>query len=165
MIRPAQLEEAEILTDISFTAKRYWNYPEEYYTIWAGELTICPEYISNNDVLVYEASREICAYYSLVALDKEIKVAGSVIEPGHWLEHMFVRPSHIGHGIGSELFAHLRTRCMKKKIKTLNILVDPNAKGFYQKMGCGYVQEFPSTIVGRTTPHLILSLLKEKSDE
>ncbi|MCP4343837.1 MAG: GNAT family N-acetyltransferase [Desulfobulbaceae bacterium] len=161
MIRPAQLEEAEILTDISFTAKRYWNYPEEYYNIWAGELTISPAYIGSNDVWVYEIDREIHAYYSLVVLDKEIKVAGIVIEPGHWLEHMFVRPSHIGHGIGSELFTHLRARCMKKKIEALNILVDPNAREFYQKMGCGYVQDFPSTIVGRTTPHLILSLPKD----
>jgi GNAT superfamily N-acetyltransferase len=158
MIRPAQLKEAEVLTEVSFAAKRYWNYPEEYYNIWAEELTISPDYIGSNDVWVYETGREIRAYYSLVALKEEILVGGIGIASGHWLEHMFVRPSHIGHGIGSELFAHLCERCTKKKIEALNILVDPNARGFYQKMGCGYVQEFPSTIKGRTTPHLVLSL-------
>ncbi len=158
MIRPAQIEEAEILTEISFSCKRYWKYPEEYYCIWDGELTISPDYISSNDVWVYEIGLEILAYYSLVALAEEIKVVGLALERGHWLEHMFVRPTHIGFGLGSELFVHLSDRCSKKKIKRLNILADPNARGFYQKMGCSYVQEFPSTIVGRTTPHLVLSL-------
>lgn len=158
MIRPAQLEEAEILTEISFTAKGYWKYPEEYYRIWDGELIISPEYISSNDVWVYETSREILAYYSLVTLKEELKVGGIALERGHWLEHMFVRPTYIGFGIGSGLFVHLRDRCIKKKINELSILADPNAKGFYQKMGCDYVQDFPSTITGRTIPHLILSL-------
>ena len=155
MIRPAQLEEAEILTEIYFTAKVYWKYPEEYYCIWDGELTISPDYIGSNDVWVYEIGLEILAYYSLVALKEEINVGGIALERGHRLEHMFVRPTHIGLGIGSGLFVHLRDRCIEQKINELNILSDPNARGFYQKMGCSYVQDFPSTIVGRTTPHLV----------
>ena len=71
---------------------------------------------------------------------------------------MFIRPSHIELGIGTELFAHLRNMCIQHKLEEVNILADPNAKGFYEKMGCSYVQEFSSTIVGRTTPHLVLSL-------
>jgi GNAT superfamily N-acetyltransferase len=79
-----------------------------------------------------------------------------ILAHGHWLEHMFVRPLDIGIGIGTELFSHLRRRCRENKIAALNILADPNARGFYEKMGCHYVQEVPSTIVGRTTPHLAL---------
>lgn len=157
-IRSANKEESDVLTEISFSSKRYWKYPEEYYRIWDGELTICPDYIGSNDVWVYEIGPEIIAYYSLVALKEEIKVGGIALECGHWLEHMFVRPSRIGFGLGSELFTHLRNRCIKKKIEKLNILADPNAKGFYEKMGCLYEREFPSTIIGRTTPHLVLSL-------
>ena len=158
IIRPANKEESDVLTEISFSSKRYWKYPEEYYRIWDGELTISPDYISSNDVWVYEIGLEILAYYSLVVLTEEITVGGIALECGHWLEHMFVRPTHIGFGLGSELFVHLRDRCIEQKINELSILADPNAKGFYQKMGCDYVQDFPSTIAGRTTPHLILSL-------
>ncbi len=155
-MRPAIKEDASVLTDISFAAKRYWQYPEEYYRIWQNELTIGPEYIRDNEVWVYENERDICAFYSLVTLNSELKVGEVILARGHWLEHMFVRPIDIGCGIGTELFRHLRRRCTEKKITSLNILVDPNARGFYEKMGCRYVREVPSTIVGRTTPQLVL---------
>ena len=155
-MRLAGKEDAGVLTDISFAAKRYWQYPEEYYRIWHNELTIGPEYIRDNEVWVYENDQEIRAYYSLVALKSEIKVGGVVLARGHWLEHMFVRPLYLGIGIGTELFSHLRRRCREKEITVLNVLADPKARGFYEKMGCRYVQEFPSTIVGRTTPQLEL---------
>ncbi len=158
MIRPARIEDADILTEISFASKRYWRYPEEYYCIWESELTISADYIGSKDVWVYETDHGILAYYSRVFLEKELEVGGIVIGCGHWLEHMFVLPLHIGFRIGTELFIHLCNNCSRKKIKELNILADPNARGFYEKMGCRYVKEFPSTINGRTTPHLVLSL-------
>lgn len=163
-IRQANREDAGILTEISFSSKGYWEYPKQYYDVWQSELTISPVYIESNDVWVYENSKEIFAYYSLVALKKDFMVGGITIASGHWLEHMFIRPRYIGLGLGTELFAHLRKRCIKQRITELNILADPNAKGFYEKMGCRYVKEFPSTIIGRTTPHLILMLTKDESN-
>ena len=44
-IRRALPTDALFLTSISFGAKRYWNYPEEYYEIWHDELTITKDYI------------------------------------------------------------------------------------------------------------------------
>ncbi len=38
MIRRAKIQEAEILTKISFISKGYWNYPKEFYEIWSKEL-------------------------------------------------------------------------------------------------------------------------------
>ncbi|RJQ84641.1 MAG: GNAT family N-acetyltransferase [Desulfobacteraceae bacterium] len=58
----------------------------------------------------------------------------------------------MGQGIGTKLFDHLRQRCIAKGIKELGILADPNARGFYEKMGCRYQGEHPSTIMNRTTP-------------
>ncbi len=40
-------EEAEILTEISFQSKGYWDYPPEYFDIWKDELTITGDYIRN----------------------------------------------------------------------------------------------------------------------
>jgi hypothetical protein len=54
MIRPAKIQEAEILTKISFDSKGYWGYPKEFYDVWAKELTINSDYITNNDVFVFE---------------------------------------------------------------------------------------------------------------
>lgn len=158
MIRPAKQEEAEILTKISFESKGYWDYPPEYFEIWDNELTINPEYMENNKVFVYELDGCIVGYYSIVELPEDIEVSGIKIEKGFWLEHMFLQPMHIGKGIGSRMFHHMRKKCKAEGINKLGILADPNSKGFYEKMGCEYLGEFSSTIKNRTTPYLRLCI-------
>jgi len=156
MIRPAVQDEAEILTQISFASKSYWNYPQEYFEIWKNELTISPSYIEKNNVFVFELGGVIAGYYSIVELSDDIEVSGIIIERGFWLEHMFIEPAHIGKGIGAGMFQHIRKMCAAKGIGQLGILSDPHSRGFYEKMGCEYVREYPSTIKNRTTPYLIL---------
>lgn len=154
MIRSAKTGEHQRLTEISFSAKKYWNYPPEYYVIWEQELTITAGYILSNDVYVLEKSGEVIAYYSLVDLAESQHVSEIEIEAGLWLEHMFVLPDYIGKTIGTRLFAHCAKVGSKKNHAKLNILSDPNSTGFYQKMGCRFVCDYPSTIAGRTTPLL-----------
>jgi GNAT superfamily N-acetyltransferase len=158
MIRKAKIQEAEILTKISFGSKGYWNYPKEFYDIWSNELKISSDYIQNNDVFVFDNAGEIVGYYSIVELKDDIEVLGVRISKGFWLEHMFIEPRSIGKGIGTKMFDHLRKRCTYRGIKELGILADPNSRGFYEKMGCEYKGEFPSTIKARKTPYLKLFL-------
>jgi GNAT superfamily N-acetyltransferase len=158
MIRKAKIQEAGILTNISFSSKGYWNYPKEYYEIWSKELTIRADYIQNNDVYVFESDGEIIGYYSVVELKDDIEVSGITIGKGFWLEHMFIEPHSIGKGIGTKMFEHLRERCATIGINELGVLADPNSRGFYEKMGCEYILEYPSTIKNRTTPYLQLKI-------
>jgi GNAT superfamily N-acetyltransferase len=157
MIRPARRGEAAVLTNLSFESKGFWRYPPAYFEIWKNELTISADYIKMNEVHVYETGRTVAGYYAIVELPEGIEISGIRLPKGFWLEHMFIDPRHIGKGIGSNLFRHLRSRCEDMGIAELGILADPNARGFYEKMGCRYVGEFPSTIKNRTTPYLILS--------
>lgn len=156
MIRPAKHDEATILTRITFASKGYWGYPREYFAIWKHELTISPEYIEKNAVYVYEMDTTVAGYYSIVEFPEDIDVSGINLPKGSWLEHMFIEPRYIGKGIGSAMFRHLRNRCEEMGIGELGILSDPHSRGFYEKMGCQYVRDFPSTIKDRTTPYLIL---------
>lgn len=158
MIRSGKSNEADVLTEISFASKGYWHYPEEYFKAWHNELTISSEYIEENDVLVFEKRDAIIGYYSIVELKENIEISGIKIDKGFWLEHMFIEPQHIGHGIGTLLFRHLRERCVARSITELKILADPNARGFYEKMGCIFMGEYPSTIKNRTTLLLHLQL-------
>lgn len=158
MIRRAKIQEAEILTKISFDSKGYWGYPKEFYDIWSNELTISTDYIQKNDVFVFENDSVIISYYSIVELKDDIEVSGVRISKGFWLEHMFVEPLSIGKGIGTKMFDHLRKRCAYRGINKLGILADPNSRGFYEKMGCEYKREYPSTIKNRTTPYLQLKI-------
>ena len=154
MIRPAKPNEAEALSRISFDSKGYWGYPEKYFETWKHELTISPDYIEKNAVYVYETGPDLAGYYAVVELTKDIEVSNIRLPKGFWLEHMFVEPRHIGKGIGSTMFRHLQDQCGEIGISELAILSDPHARGFYEKMGCRYVREFPSTIKNRTTPYL-----------
>ncbi len=160
MIRRARADEHELVTEISFRSKKYWDYPTHYFDIWHKELTLSPQYILQNDVFVIEVSESIVGYYSLIELKSNIYISKIMLEAGHWLEHMFLLPSFIGNGLGRELFIHCIKTCKEKSIAEIKILSDPNAKGFYIKMGCNYIDEYPSTIAGRTTPYLTLQLDK-----
>ncbi|MEE4253696.1 MAG: GNAT family N-acetyltransferase, partial [Desulfuromusa sp.] len=158
MIRRARIQEAEILTKISFSAKGYWNYPKEFYEKWSNELTISSDYIQNNAVFVFEKDGNIIGYYSIVELKNDIEIADIKISKGFWLEHMFIEPQSIGKGIGTKLFQHLRKWCTSLDVYELGILADPHSRGFYDKMGCEYMLEYPSTIKNRTTPYFQLKI-------
>ncbi len=71
---------------------------------------------------------------------------------------MFILPQEIGQGIGTEMFHHLRKWCQSEGVDEVGVLADPNSRGFYEKMGCEYQNEDPSTIPNRTTPRLVLKM-------
>lgn len=152
-IRKAAAPDALPLTQVAKSAKRYWNYPDSYYKIWEEELTITPDYISKNTVFVAQTnSNEVIAFYSLVTLEQDLHFKTTVLEKGVWLDHMFIIPEYIGQGLGHLMFNHMMQGCRVKNITMVRLLADPNAKGFYEKMGCQYVRQVPSSIEGRTTP-------------
>lgn len=154
MIRRAQPSEHDVLTTISFRSKAYWSYPDHYFRIWHDELTITAGYIERQEVYVHENEAELYGYYSLRELAEDLVLTDVRLQAGLWLEHMFVAPEHIGRGIGRALFNHCRQRLSERREHCLRILADPYARKFYEKMGCRYIQEYPSSIAGRTTPYL-----------
>ena len=161
-IRRALPEEAERLTELSFASKAHWHYPQRYYRRWQQELTITADYIESHDVYVCDDGSSPCGYYSLVVLEEALTVSGLVLAAGVWLEHMFVHPDHIGRGVGTLLFNHMRRLIEDRGDNPIHLLADPHARLFYEKMGCEYQGECASTIPGRTTPYLICNLESHK---
>jgi GNAT superfamily N-acetyltransferase len=149
IVRKAQISEHDILTDISFSAKRYWQYPESYYDVWRDELTIKPDYIENNIVYVALYDDAIVGYYSIILVPKALWAGKVFIMQGYWLEHIFIRPMFMRKGIGLILIEHAKRYCRRNSIDFLFIFSDPYAKGFYEKIGAQYIDEYPSSIVGR----------------
>jgi GNAT superfamily N-acetyltransferase len=153
-MRRARPDEAENLTRISFAAKAIWGYPRHYFRIWKNELTVTKSYIAENDLWVAEEGGVAVGYYSLVYLREGLSLSGLILTRGYWLDHMFIDPAFIARGIGRAMFAFLLSRCLEKEIGEFRVLADPNAAGFYEKMGCSHLMDLPSTIPGRTTPCL-----------
>ncbi|WP_136810748.1 GNAT family N-acetyltransferase [Desulfosediminicola flagellatus] len=157
-IREAIIDEHELLTDISFKSKSYWNYPSSYFDIWKNELTITNNYIAKNNVFALENANQVIGYYSIIFLKSNFQMKNIVLEKGFWLEHMFLLPDFIKQGFGREMISHFKQYCTENNIFKVNVLADPNAKVFYEKMGFKYIEDFPSTIEGRTTPLLEINI-------
>jgi GNAT superfamily N-acetyltransferase len=137
-IRRSSPEEAETLTTIALEAKRYWGYPEHWIKHWEADLTITPDFIRDNQVYVAEADGEIRGFYALC-------VNGDKAE----LEHMWVTPACIGTGVGKELFLDAMERAAALDVRDVELSADPNAAGFYERMGAKQIGELDSPIDGQ----------------
>ncbi|HSS18627.1 MAG TPA: GNAT family N-acetyltransferase [Pyrinomonadaceae bacterium] len=146
-IRKAATEEAAALTAIAHDAKRHWGYPEHWIKHWQEDLTISPEYISTNQVYVAEHEDGLVGFYALTLREQKAE-----------LDHMWVAPAHLGTGVGKELFLHAMQRAASENVSEVEILADPNAEGFYRKMGAHRVGESVSELDGqpRALPKLTI---------
>ena len=147
MIRRSSPEEAATLTTIALEAKRHWGYPEHWIKHWESDLTISSDFIRDNHVYVAEEDGEIRGFYALC-------IAGDKAE----LEHMWVTPAVIGSGVGKELFLDAMERAAQLDVGSVEIVSDPNAAGFYRRMGAMQIGETDSVVDGqvRKLPRLTI---------
>jgi GNAT superfamily N-acetyltransferase len=124
VIRRARPDEADVLTQIAFSAKRHWGYPERWMELWKPQLTFGPEYFEENESWVAEIDQTAIAFYTL--LEKQ----GNA-----WIENLWVSPERIGKGVGMRLFLHAVEQARGRGFQNLQLEADPNAIGFYEKMG------------------------------
>lgn len=155
-IRRAKPDEAGQLTEIAHAAKRHWGYPENWIQHWKDDLTITPEFISKQEVYVALAEEEIVGCCALVYDDSPAE-----------LEHMWIKPAYIGTGVGRALFLYLTERAVQLGLPALEISSDPNAEGFYQRMGAKRTGEVRSEIEGkpRVLPRMTVELEGEHKKE
>jgi GNAT superfamily N-acetyltransferase len=155
-IRRANPEEAGVLTEIAHAAKRHWGYPENWIQHWKADLTITPEFISQNEMFVALREEAVVGCCAIV-----------LSESGAELEHMWILPQHIGTGVGRALFLHVKERAANLKVPVLEISADPNAEGFYQRMGATRTGEVHSEIKGqpRVLPRLKIAIDREHKKE
>ena len=144
-IRQALPEDAPTLTQIALDAKRHWGYPEHWIKHWESDLTITPDFVRDNHVYVAEEDGEIRGFYALC-------VNGNKAE----LEHLWVTPSSIGTGIGKLLFLDAMENAAALNVNAVEISSDPNAAGFYRRMGATQIGEADATMDGqpRTLPRM-----------
>jgi N-acetylglutamate synthase-like GNAT family acetyltransferase len=139
MIRRATAAEAALLTTIALEAKRYWGYPEHWIKHWEADLTITADFIRDNHVYVAESDGEVRGFYALCVTDSDAAE----------LEHMWVTPACIGTGIGKELFLDAMERAAALAVRGVEISADPNAAGFYERMGAKQIGEVDAPVAGQ----------------
>jgi GNAT superfamily N-acetyltransferase len=149
-IRRARPEEAGALSALCKRAKAHWGYDADFMRLSDASLTIAPELIGTGRVVVAETrDGKIAGMASLAPLPDDV-----------WdLLHMFVEPAAMGTGAGRTLFAAVTAMARDFGGRVLSIQSDPNAEGFYRRMGARRTGEAPSDAVpGRKLPMLEFDL-------
>ena len=144
MIRRATADDADALSDLAHRAKAHWGYPAAWMREWDAQLTIIPGYLEMHDVWVSEENGVIVGMCALE--DRKDR----------WnLEHVWVDPASHGRGVGRALVLHALEEARRRHDGVVELLSDPFASGFYERLGARRAGEVPAPMPGaknRTLP-------------
>lgn len=148
VIRQAVFGEAEQLSALAIRSKAVWDYDEPAMAVFRTELTMSDEQLQAAHAHVLEVHGEVVGFYTLAAL------TAAVIE----LQHLFIEPAHIRRGYGLALWEHAVDHARELGAERLQIIADPQAQGFYERLGSIPIGEHLSSIPSRVIPILEYSL-------
>ena len=143
-IRRAVRSDSERATELARAAKSHWNYPAEWLATWQADLAITAEMIDRHPTFVACVGEEIVGVCQLQEADERVM-----------LEHVWVDPTIHGKGVGRALVRHARAEARG----VMMVVADPNAVGFYLKLGARRIGDIAGPMPGapdRTLPLLEL---------
>ena len=142
----AKPEDAKTLAEIAHAAKRHWGYSESWIEAWRNILTMRPEFLEANVAYVAVEDDRAVGFYVLTTEDD-----------GVHLDHLWVVPDTMRRGIGRALFEHAAAQAKNLGCDSITIEADPNAEGFYKRMGAQRVGTARSEVCGeaRELPLLV----------
>ena len=144
-------QDHKMLTELAIESKRYWNYPEEWIRGWMPELTITPGYIQTHHVykLTKDPGDHIIGFCALEWEPEKLELE---------IAHLWLKPAYIGKDLGRFLLDSSLNKVKALPVKSVKVISDPNAIGFYQKYGFLITEQVESTPPGRTLPCLVLEM-------
>ena len=152
IVRPAAIEEAEALSALANRSKASWGYAPAQ--IAAAPIRIEPAMIAEGWVWVaQDRRRKVLGVASLARTE-----TARVID----LDALFVEPTAQRAGVGEALVGHVSRMARALGAEALRIESDPNAVGFYERLGARRVGEARGAW-GRMLPVYELPL-KERGD-
>jgi GNAT superfamily N-acetyltransferase len=123
-IRPARAAEAELLTDLSLRSKAYWGYDASFLARCRSVMRVKTASIETQPHYVAEFDGRIAGFYGF---EPEAEGVG--------LDYLFVENALVGRGIGRALWDHAVATARRMGYPALIVVSDPNAEGFYLRMG------------------------------
>lgn len=141
-IRRANPNDSERATELARAAKAHWRYPDEWLASWQADLAITAEMIDRHPTFVASLDDEVVGVCQLQEADGRAM-----------LEHVWVDPRVHGRGVGRALVEHARNAAPG----IMMVVADPNAVGFYIRLGARRVGDVAGPMPGapdRTLPLL-----------
>ena len=148
-LRDGRPEEARLLSELALRSKAHWGYDAAFLEACRRELTL--------------ASADVPLHRTRVAEDAHGWIVGFAtivgVPPDGEIGAFFVEPERIGAGVGRVLWVDAVARARREGFARLRIDADPDAEGFYRRMGALRVGVAPSgSIPGRVLPRLVFGL-------
>jgi len=140
-IRPGRGDEGGRLKEIAIEAKAHWGYERERVVEWASHGDFTPERLRELTVFVAETDGRAIGWASLISRDQV-----------WWLEDLWIDPEWIGRGVGTQLFRRAAEHAARLGATRLEWEAEPNAIGFYERMGGEYVRDSGVTEFERRLP-------------
>ena len=126
------------MREIAIEAKAHWGYDRARVEEWALAGDFEPESLRSRLLYVAEADGRPVGWAALIP-------RGEV----GWLEDLWVEPAWIGKGLGRQLFERVAEEARERGARRLEWEAEPNATGFYERMGGVYVRDSEVTEWGR----------------
>ena len=146
-IREAQDDEAQYLSALAFRSKAHWGYDEAFMAACRKELTVSAGGLARCPTFVYDDGT-VRGFYQLSLAEETADVA-----------LFFVDPPAIGSGVGRALWRHMVGEARRAGATEMTIEADPDAEGFYLRMGAIRIGMAPSaSIAERQLPLLSYTL-------
>jgi GNAT superfamily N-acetyltransferase len=146
-VRPVQADEGERLREIAIAAKSYWGYDRDRVKEWAALGDFSPGGLRQKDV--YVAAIEGIPVGWAAAMSKA---------DVWWLDDLWIAPEWMGKGIGSQLFSHAAEQGRIAGARRMEWEAEPNALGFYERMGGRYLRDSEPGVWGRVNAVMGLDL-------
>ena len=145
-IRRARPDEAAALTALATRAKAHWGYDAAFMERVRDAMSLSPADVEADGVWVLEdGAGRMLGFHRVIAGD-----------PAE-IEDLWVDPDAMGAGHGRRLFEHAVGVATSTGASAIELDADPNARGFYERMGMAQVGETPSNLLpGRTLPRMRL---------
>lgn len=147
-LRKALPGEAGRLTALAVRSKRSWGYSEEFMQRVMPDMIVFPQFLELEHGIVAELEEDAVGY-AIVRVDG----------PHAFLRDIFVEPARFGTGVGKALFEETVRIARERGATRMTLFGDPNAVGFYVRMGMEQIGEEPSIAAGtRMLPIMALQL-------
>jgi ADP-ribose pyrophosphatase YjhB (NUDIX family)/GNAT superfamily N-acetyltransferase len=147
-IRRGRPDEADELTALAGRSKAHWGYDADFMERIHDAMSLSPHDVETHEVWVLEdGTGRVIGFHRVIPGD-----------PAE-VEDLWVEPDAMGTGHGRRLFEHAVAVATSLGASAVELDADPNARGFYERMGMVHVGDTPSTLVpGRTLPRMRIQL-------
>ncbi len=143
-VRAASIQDRDYLIALTFRSKATWGYDAAFMENVREELKVPVVHIEAGYVHVLEDAGTIIGFFSLIQGKEKWE-----------LDFAFLDPPYIGKGYGRALWEAILQQARSRGITSFTITADPNAEGFYLRMGAERIGEVPSgSIKSRMIPLL-----------